>query len=135
MSFPTGEERTRSNERKIYIEREKERETGNGNKVCRRKSRQKKRKRECECCVLYVREGGGVSEREGEGVGGRETDRERTSHERVVGGRWTMIKDKREGRSANGVKDFIHPSTTRAIRIGFSRSVLYIVVPRRLDST
>lgn len=86
-------------------------------------------------CVVRARRRWSKREREGEGVGGRETDRERTSHERVVGGRWTMIKDKREGRSANGVKDFIHPSTTRAIRIGFSRSVLYIVVPRRLDST
>lgn len=47
-------------------------------------------------------------------MGGRETDRERTSHERVAGGRWMMIKDKREGRSANGIKDFIHPSASRA---------------------
>lgn len=66
--------------------------------------------------MLYVRgggEGGGVSERERE-MGGRETDRERTSHERVAGGRWMMIKDKREERSANGIKDFIHPSASRA---------------------
>lgn len=48
-------------------------------------------------------------EREREGGRGWERDRqrERTSHERVVGGRWMMIKDKREGRSANGIKDFI----------------------------
>lgn len=58
-----------------------------------------------------------MRERERKGESGRETDRERTSHERVVGGRWMMIKDKREGRSANGIKDFYyiprHPECTR----------------------